>query len=148
MKSPIRAVLLASMVTLVVAAPVSADPPTTTHVSNSDCFTVEGLTFCSQTETDIRTKEQKSGATKLKMDMWSLITTTDAAGNVVASTEITSREHDTVVVENGGPIFIDQNVRRADEVTEGGAVTCTRYRILVKNGIERVNEVTTTPGSC
>ena len=148
MKSPIRAVLLASMVTLLVVAPVSADPPTTTHVSNADCFTIEGLTFCSQTETDIRTKEQKSVATKVKMDMWFMTTTTDEAGNLVASTEVTSREQDTVIVENGGPIFIDQNVRRADEVMDGGAVTCTRYRILVRNGIERINEVTTTSGPC
>lgn len=148
MRTPIRAVLLASALTLAIAAPVSADPPTTTHVSNSDCFTVDGFTYCSQTETDIRTKEQKSGATKLKMDMWFLTTTTDASGNIVASVETTSREHDTVVVEDAGPIFIDQNVRREDEVNQGGVISCTRYRLVVKNGEERINEITTTPGAC
>ncbi|MEX1168930.1 MAG: hypothetical protein WEE50_02185 [Chloroflexota bacterium] len=148
MKAPIRAVLLASALTLAVAAPVSADPPTTTHVSNSDCFTVDGFTYCSQTETDIRTKEQKSGATKLKMDVSFLTTTVDAEGNLVASVESTSKEHGTVVVENGGPIFIDQNVWREDEVTEGGVTTCTRYRLLIKHEIERINNVKTTSGPC
>jgi hypothetical protein len=117
-------------------------------VSNSDCFTVEGLTFCSQTETEIRSKEQKSGATKVKMDAWFLTTTTDAAGNVIASFESVSREKDTVTTENGGPVFTDQNVRREDEVTDAGGTTCTRYRILVRNEVERINEVTTTPGPC
>jgi hypothetical protein len=148
MKPPIRAILLASVLSLAVAAPVSADPPTTTHVSNSECFTVEGITFCSQTETDIRTKEQKSGATKLKMDMWFMTTTTDAAGNVIASFESTSQEKDTVIVESGGPVFTDQNVRREDEVTDGDVTTCTTYRILIRNGIERINEVATAPGPC
>ena len=148
MKPPIRAILLASVLSLAVAAPVSADPPTTTHVSNSECFTVEGITFCSQTETDIRTKEQKSGATKLKMDMWFITTTTDEAGNVIASFESTSQEKDTVIVESGGPVFTDQNVRREDEVTDGDVTTCTTYRILIRNGIERINEVATAPGPC
>jgi hypothetical protein len=148
MKPPIRAILLASVLSLAVAAPVSADPPTTTHVSNSDCYTIEGLTFCSQTETDIWSMEQKSGATKVKMDTWFLTTTTDAAGNVIASFETTSQEKDTVIVESGGPVFTDQNVRREDEVTDGGVTTCTTYRILIRNGIERINEVATTPGPC
>jgi hypothetical protein len=148
MKPPIRAILLASVLSLAVAAPVSADPPTTTHVSNSECFTVEGITFCSQTETDIRTKEQKSGATKLKMDMWFITTTTDEAGNLIASFESTSQEKDTVIVESGGPVFTDQNVRREDEVTDGDVTTCTTYRILIRNGIERINEVATAPGPC
>lgn len=54
----------------------------------------------------------------------------------------------TVVVEDGGPNFVDQNVRRADEVYEGGVTSCTRYRLVVKDGEEGVNEATTTPGPC
>ena len=148
MKLPIRAVLLASLLTLTVAAPVLADPPTTTHVSSYECFTVDTLTFCSATETDTRSKERKSGETTVKMDQWFMSTVVDAAGNVVSSFEMTNSEQDTVLVAEGGPHYIDQNVRRADENTVDGVTTCTRYRILIRNEAERINDVTTTPGPC
>lgn len=149
MKAPIRAALLASVLSITVVVPVFADAPTKTHVSNSDCFTIDELTFCSATETDIMSKEKKSGETSLKMSTWFLSTVVDADGNVVSSFESTSREHDTVLPgEEGGPLFIDQNVRREDEVVTDGATTCTRYRILIKNETERINKVSTTPGPC
>jgi hypothetical protein len=148
MKLPIRAVLLATALTLTVAAPVLADPPTTTHVSTYDCFTVDTLTFCSWTETDTRSKEKKSGETSVKMDQWFMSTVVDANGNLVSSFEMSNSEQDTVLVAEGGPHYIDQNVRREDESTVDGVTTCTRYRILIRNETERINEVVTTPGPC
>jgi hypothetical protein len=147
MKTPIRAVLLASALTLVVAAPVLADPPTRTTVSNAECFTVDTLTFCSATETETSLKEKKSGETVVKMDQWFMTTVQDANGTI-SSSETTATEHDTVLVAEGAPHFIDQNVRRTDETTVGGVTTCTTYRILIKKETERINEVTTTPGPC
>ena len=148
MKAPIRAVLLASALTLTVAAPVLADPPTRTHVSNAECFTVDTMTFCSATETDTMLKEKKNGETTVKMDQWFMSTVHDANANVISSSETTATEHDTVLVAEGAPHFINQNVRRTDETTVDGVTTCTTYRILVKKETERINEVTTTPGPC
>lgn len=148
MKLPIRAVLLASVLTLTVAAPVLADPPTTTHVSTYECFTIDTLTFCSATETDTQSKEKKSGETSVKMAQWFMSTVVDANGNLVSSFEMTNSEQDTVLVAEGAPHYVDQNVRRQDETTVDGVTTCTRYRILIKDETERINEVTTTPGPC
>jgi hypothetical protein len=131
------------------AVPVSADPPMSTHVSNSDCYLIEetGFTYCSQSETVTRTTEGKDGATKIKVDEWFLSKAMDPSGAVVSSFELNSSEHDTVVVEGGAVAFVDQNVSRADKITEGGVTTCTRYRLVVKNGEERVNEATTRRGA-
>ena len=148
MKTPIRAVLLGCLLSLTVAAPVLADPPTKTHVSNTECFTIDTLTFCSTSVADTWTKEKKSGETSLRMDQWFLSTVVDADGNLVSSFEMTNSEQDTVLVADGAPQFIDQNVRREDEVTMDGVTTCTRYRILIKNETERINDMTTTPGPC
>ena len=148
MKAPIRAVLLASALTLVVAAPVLADPPVRTHVSNYECFTVDTMTFCSATETDTVLREKKSGETMIKMDQWFMTTAADANGNLISSSETTASERDTVLVSDGAPHFIDQNVRRTDETMVDGVTTCTTYRILIKKETERINEVTTTPGPC
>jgi len=131
-----------------VAAPVLADPPIRTHVSNSECFTVDTLTFCSATETDTVLKEKKSGETMLKMDQWFLTTVEDATGTMLSSTETTAAERATGLVADGAPHFIDQNVRRTDETIMDGVTTCTTYRILIKKETERINEVTTTPGPC
>ena len=148
MKTPIRAVLLASALTLTVAAPVLADPPTRTNSTSSDCFTVDTMTFCSESVTSTSLREKKSGETVVKMDQWFMTTTQDANGNIISSTEMTSSERDTVLVAEGAPHFIDQNVRRTDETTVDGVTTCTTYRILIKKETERINEVTTTPGPC
>ena len=150
MKVAIRAVLLASVLALTIAAPAFADAPEWTHVSSQDCFTIPetGFTYCSYTETDTRTKEKKSGETSVHMDQWFMTTTTDPSGALVSTLELNATEKNTVLVADGAPIFLDQNVRRSDELTEGGVTTCTRYRLVVKHGEERVNEVTTTPGPC
>ena len=148
MKTPIRAALMASALTLMVAAPVLADPPTTTHVSSSDCFTIDTLTYCSESEADIWVKDEKSGETSLRMDQWSMSTVTDANGNLVSSFEVNNNERDTVLVAEGGLHFINQNVRQADESMVDGVTSCTRYRILIKKETERINEAVTTPGPC
>ena len=148
MKTPIRAVLLGCLLSLTVAAPVLAAPPTSTHVSNSECYTIDTLTFCSASETDTWTKEEKSGETRVRMDQWFLSTVVDADGNLVSSFEMRNSEQDTVLVAEGAPHFIEQSVRREDEVMSDGVTTCTRYRILIKKDAERINDVTTTPGPC
>jgi hypothetical protein len=148
MKAPIRAVLLASLLTMTVAAPVLADPPTRTYSTHSECFTIDTMTFCSASETSTTLKEKKSGETMVKMEQWFMTTTQDANGNIISSTEVNSSERDTVLVAQGGPHFVDQNVRRTDETTVDGVTSCTTYRILIKKEAERINEVTTTPGPC
>lgn len=151
MKAPIRSIVLASVLSLSVAAPVFADAPTVTHESLSTCRTDDatGLTSCFASEATIRTKEMKSGETRVRILGTIYATVVDADGNLVSSVESTSSERNTVLVsEEGSQLFIDQNVRREDEVMTDGTTTCTRYRVLITNETERINKVSTAPGPC
>lgn len=150
MKAPIRAVLLASALTFTIAAPAFADAPTITHETVSTCRTDDetGLTSCFESEATIRTKETKTGASRVRIEGTIHSTVVDSSGNLVSSFDSTATERDVMLVADEGLIVVDVNIQRQDETTEGGVTTCTRYRVLIKHEIERINEVTTTPGPC
>lgn len=151
MKAPIRASLLAAVLTLTVAAPVLADPGSTTHESTSTCRTdeVSGLTFCFASESDTRTKEKHSGASDVRLTGTIHATVVDADGNLVSSYDANIRERDLVQLgSDGSPEFMKITIRQTEEAMEAGVTSCTQTHVVIRGETERVNHVSTTAGSC
>lgn len=151
MKAPIRASLLAALLTLTVAAPVFADPGVTTQESSSSCRTdeVDGLTYCFTSEADITTKEKRGGASEVRKTGTIHATVVDADGNLVSSYDSKINERDVVLVaDDGSAEYMKITIRMAEETTDAGLTSCTRTHVVIRGGAVRVNDVVTTPGSC
>jgi hypothetical protein len=150
MKAPIRASVLAALLTLTVAAPVFADAPVVTHESSSSCQTdpVSGITVCLATESTVRAKETRSGAVRYSIQNTFEQTVLDANGAMISSFESVGWAKEQVLVADGDPVVQNVNMWRQEERSEGGVTTCTQYRVLVKHETERINSVTTTEGPC
>jgi hypothetical protein len=151
MKANIRASLLGAVLALTVAAPVLADPGSTTHESTNTCRTdeIDGLTYCFASETDTRTKEKRSGANDVRMSSTIHATVVDVDGNIVSSYDAKTRERDVVLLgSDGSPEFMRITIRQSEEFMESGATWCTETHVVIRDDAERVNRVSTSPGPC
>jgi hypothetical protein len=149
MNAKIRAYLLGAALALMIAAPVSADPGTTTHESTSTCATDEftGLTSCFASETTIVTKEKHSGASDVRKTGTIHATVVDASGNLVSSFDLQIRERDVVqLASDGSTELMKVNIRLSEEFMEAGETWCTKTHAVVRGDTEKVNHVSTSPG--
>ena len=150
MNLTIRASLLASVLLLAIAAPVLAEPPTTTRESTTTCRTDEitGHTHCFESETVTRTKD-KHGASDVRISGVIHATVIDADGNLVSSYDSQISERDLAQVASDGSIeYMRINIQLAEEITDGGVTSCTRTHVVIRGGNEKINEVITTAGPC
>lgn len=146
MKAVVRPFMLASVLALVVAVPVLGAEKE--HESSLTCNTdPAGMTSCFESETDVRVTESKHGS-NVKLDGAAHSTTTDAAGNVIASYDLWLDQKAVVKETDAGAAYKNLTVRQVEQITENGATWCVVSTVVMRNGVERVNESVTTSGPC
>jgi hypothetical protein len=143
-----RPLLIASLLALSIAAPAAA--ATKVQESSTDCRTdpIDGFTYCTRTELEIRTTESDSGLITVKLVQTTHATTYGPDGTLLVTRDISVREQDAYRETGEVRVYEKINVHGTTQTTEGGAVSCLEWRFVYSNGVTHVDEVSSWPGPC